>query len=71
MKPDELLLSQKAALIAYHLTMGEGLRMFQIVEMTGLRRIQAWRLMSNLSQCIPIYKDKGVWQMLDGKEESE
>ena len=69
MDPAELLLSQKAALIAYHLTMGEGLRTFEVVEITGLTRVQAWRLMVHLSECIPIYIEHGVWQLLDCREE--
>ena len=69
MRPGELLLSQKAALVAYHLALGEGLRTFQVAEMIGLSRQQAWVLLSHMSQCIPIYMDHGVWLMLDGTEE--
>jgi hypothetical protein len=69
MNPAEMLLSQKAALVAYHLTLGEGLHTVQVAEMTGFSVRQAQRLMIHLSECIPIYLDNGVWQLLDFHEE--
>jgi len=69
LKPEELLLSQKAGLVVYWLMLGEGLRIFQVAELTGLTNRQAYTLLCHLSQNIPIYCDKGVWQMLDGTEE--
>jgi len=48
---------EKAALITWHLALGEGLQTRDIVKLTGLTRQGAWELMQHLSRVIPIYQD--------------
>ena len=53
---------EKAALVAWHLAHGEGMRTCEVVAMTGLTWRRAYELMCRLSRVIPICQDEaGVW----------
>lgn len=55
---------ERAALIAWHLAHGEAMRTVDVVELTGLERQGAWKLMCRLSRVLPIYQDDcGFWQV--------
>ena len=61
---DEYVITERAALIAWHLAHGEGMRTSDVVALTGLERQGAWKLMCRLSRVLPIYQDDiGVWQV--------
>ena len=60
----ELVITERAALIAWHLAHGEAMRTSDVVMMTGLERQGAWKLMCRLSRVLPIYQDDcGFWQV--------
>lgn len=71
MNASEMLPSQRAAIIAWHLAHGETFRTRQIAEMFDIPLNRAFLLMSILSQCIPIYVEHGVWQVCALRDETD
>lgn len=61
LEPDTI--TERAALIAWHLAHGESMQTRDVAEMTGLTFSGAWRLMDRLSRTLPIYQTSdGLWQ---------
>jgi hypothetical protein len=61
---------QRAALVAWHLAHGEGLRTADVARMMRLTRQGAFELLSVLSVVLPIYEDDdNVWQVCAIKED--
>ena len=59
-EPDTI--TERAALVTWHLCHGEAMQTRQIAEITGLGMAGAWVLMQRLSRVIPIYQDdRGFW----------
>ena len=60
--PDTI--TERAALVVWHLAHGECMQTRDVARLTGLTRQGAWDLMQRLSRMIPIYQDdRGVWQV--------
>ena len=61
---------ERVAKITWALAHGEGLRVRDVVAMTGLYRQDAYRLLCKISLFIPIYDDPEthVWQALAMRE---
>ena len=61
-EPDTI--TERAALVVWHLAHGECMQTRDVVAITGLTRQGAWDLMQRLSRVIPIYQDeRDVWQV--------
>ena len=60
-EPDTI--TERAALVAWHLAHGEQLETVQVAAMTGLTRQGAWHLMQRLSRVLPIYQSGDAWQV--------
>jgi len=59
-EPDTI--TERAALVTWHLAHGEAMQTRDVAEMTGLGMAGAWILMVRLSRVIPIYQDDcGRW----------
>lgn len=55
---------EKAALVAWHLAHGEGMRTQDVAKTTGLTCRGARKLMSRLARVLPIYQNgDGFWQV--------
>jgi hypothetical protein len=54
---------ERAALVAWHLAHGEGMRTQDVADTTGLTWRSALDLMNRLSRVIPIAQKDGVWQV--------
>jgi DNA-binding IclR family transcriptional regulator len=68
---DEYRPSQRAALVAWHLAHGEGLRTRDVVRLTGLSHSGAYHLLTTLSAILPIYQDaQYVWQVCSGESDT-
>ena len=68
MTPDEYRPKQRAALVAWWLAHGEGLRTADVARLTGLSRRGAFDMMITLSAVLPIYQDEQrVWQVCTGE----
>lgn len=66
---DDYTAQERAALVAWHLAHGEGMRTVDVVLLTGLSFRGARYLMCRLSRVIPIYQDEdGFWQVCSIKE---
>lgn len=66
---DDLTPRVRAGMVVFHLCRGEGLSTQAVVDVTGLDRSNAWRLMCALSIKLPIYQDDdGVWQLCAMRE---
>lgn len=60
--PDTI--TERAALVVWHLAHGESMQTRDVANMTGLTRQGAWDLMQRLSRVIPIYLAEGdIWQV--------
>ena len=58
--PDTI--TERAALIVWHLAHGEVMQTRDVADMTGLEMNSAWALMTRLSRVLPIYQDdRGFW----------
>jgi len=58
--PDTI--TERAALVTWHLCHGEAMQTRDIASLTGLGMAGAWVLMQRLSRAIPIYQDdRGFW----------
>jgi hypothetical protein len=54
---------QRAALVAWHLAHGEGLRTAEVAKVIGLTRRGAFEMLCVLSAVLPIYQDDcDVWR---------
>jgi hypothetical protein len=66
-EPDTI--TERAALITWHLAHGEMLQTRDVAEMTGMTMAGAWILMIRLSRVLPIYQDDcGRWLVCAFKE---
>lgn len=62
---DEYRPQQRAALVAWWLAHGEGLRTADVARLTGLTWTGAKQLLCMLSQHLPIYQDeRHIWRVL-------
>ena len=60
MEPDTI--TERAALVTWHLAHGEAMQTRDVANLTGLGMAGAWILMQRLSRAIPIYQDdRGFW----------
>jgi len=72
MKCDEYQPQQRAALVAWWLAHGEGLRTTDVARLTGLSREGAYHLLVALSEVLPIYQDgHWIWQVCTGEISEE
>jgi hypothetical protein len=62
-RADDYTAQERAALVAWHLAHGDGMRIIDVRLLTGLSYRGACHLMFRLSRVIPIYCDEGVWQV--------
>ena len=61
-EPDTI--TERAALVTWHLVHGESMQTKDVAELTGLSINGAYRLMIRLSRVIPIYQDQDDrWQV--------
>jgi len=62
-------ITERAALVTWHLCHGESLQTRKVAEMTGLTMQGAWQLMQRLSRTIPIYQsEQGYWRVCAFRE---
>jgi len=67
--PEEMLPTERAALVAYWLVKGEALTVDQVVEIAGYqRKREARRLLQALARVLPIYKRDGHWEVCELQE---
>jgi hypothetical protein len=59
---NDLTITERAALVTWHLAHGEGMTTTNAAEMAELTYDGAYKLMRRLSRVLPIYQnDSGVW----------
>jgi hypothetical protein len=58
----EMVVTERAGLVAWKLARGARLTNREIQRMTGLGQPGAWLLMGRLSRCLPIWFGDGVWR---------
>jgi len=66
--PSELTTIERVSLLAWHLSQGEGITVAAAARSTGLTLQGARYMLKAMSRKIPIYCEKGVWQVCDLKE---
>lgn len=61
---DEFTPQERAGMVVWHLSHGEGIRTCDIAEMTGITPSGARKMMYRLSRRLPFYQDDdGFWQV--------
>jgi hypothetical protein len=59
---DEMVVTERAAFVAFWLAKGRRWTVADVAERTGLTRQGAQSLLKIMSRVVPIYADGGVWQ---------
>lgn len=59
---DDLVITERAALVAFWLAQGARWSTQQVAERTGLTRQGALRLMNTMARVVPIVLNDGAWQ---------
>ena len=59
---EEMVVTERAALVAFWLAKGAQWTVSEVAERTGLTRQGAEYLLKTMSRVIPIYVDDGRWQ---------
>jgi hypothetical protein len=63
--PDEdLVITERAALVAWHLAHGEGMTTGDVARLVGVHESTARRMMYKLSRVLPIIHKNGCWEAL-------
>lgn len=60
--------TDRLVLIVLLLARGEHLTVDQVMQLTGLTRCSARRLLTRISFMAPIYDEDGVWRMLPARK---
>ena len=47
---------------------GDGMTIADVMTLTGMNYKKAWDMMAAISRVIPIYNDRGVWQVCAVRE---
>jgi len=69
--PEEMLVAERAGLVAYCLARGEALTIEQVRDMAGYQRNrEARRLLQRLARVIPIYQQNGQWEVCEMQEKA-
>ena len=65
-KAEEMVVTQRAALVGYYIGIGGSFTTKEIAEIAGTTHIGAYKLMDKVSGTLPIYRDDdGVWRRLE------
>ncbi len=67
----EMTAQQRAARITWWLAHGESITTADVARLSGLSWDGAYKMMCNLSGAIPIYCDKGTWQVCAMQETAD
>lgn len=62
-------ISKRVALITYRLLMGKKLRVIPLADELGVDRRTIYRDFNAISLVVPIYNEKGLWQLCDGADQ--
>jgi len=65
---EDLVVTERAALVAWHLAHGEGMTIADIADMVGVHRSTARRMMMKLARVLPIIHEDGFWEALECTE---
>ena len=58
--------TERSAVVAWYLAHGESLTTSQIIDLTGLTRDGALKMMRRISRVLPLYQnDVGQWEVCD------
>ena len=68
---EDLVITERAALVAWHLAQGEAMTTCDVAETVGLCRTAAYKLMTKLARVLPIVHLDGVWMVAFYEESFE
>jgi hypothetical protein len=61
---EELIPTERVALIVYELTVGGTVTTAQVAQMTGITHSGAWRMLGKLSRVLPLTEENGQWYII-------
>lgn len=61
---EELIPTERVALIVYGLTVGGTVTTAQVAQMTGITHSGAWRMLNKLARVLPLAEEDGRWYLI-------
>jgi hypothetical protein len=58
---DDMVVTEKAGLIGFHLGTGQTYTVDEVADLTGLSRHGAYQLLIKMSRSVPILSENGIW----------
>lgn len=63
-EPEEMISTERVALVVKHLMLGDRLTTAEVARMTGLERTGAYRLLTKVSTVLSLTQENGRWYVL-------